>query len=105
LLPALNLSPFFFFFSFHGVPGEIEMDRRYCLFGFLDAIGSVIYVPHSSIIIIIIQLYMVLSLSLGWITTTIVSVWSCRGDSEFCIDQRKALFGGERAGGERAVTN
>lgn len=28
-----------------------------------------------------------------------------RGDSEFCIDQRKALFGGERAGGERAVTN
>lgn len=48
---------------------------------------------------------MVLSLSLGWITTTIVSVWSSRGDSEFCIDQRKALFGGERAGGERAVTN
>lgn len=28
-----------------------------------------------------------------------------RGESEFCIDQRKALFGGERAGGERAVTN
>lgn len=24
-----------------------------------------------------------------------------RGDSEFCIDQRKALFGGERAGGTR----
>lgn len=67
---------------------------------------TVIYVHHSSIIIIIIQLYyMVLSLSLGWITTTIVSVWSSRGDSEFCIDQRKALFGGERAGGERAVTN